>query len=37
MSEIELMREALECAAYYIERLETAHRGSPVRDLDEAC
>lgn len=31
------MREALKRAEYYINRLEAAHRGRVVRDLDEAC
>ena len=31
------LRDALERADYYINRLEAAHRGHVVRDLDEAC
>jgi len=34
---VELMREALERASYYIARLETAHRGLRVTDMEEAC
>lgn len=36
-AEIGRLREALTRADYYINRLEAAHRGHVVRDLDEAC
>lgn len=36
-AEIERLRTALRCGAYYINRLEAAQRGHVVRDLDEAC
>jgi hypothetical protein len=37
VTKIELQRNALERADYYIKRLYDAHRGRVVRDLDEAC